>query len=93
MAEPISITDRRGDDGDRRALAPFGNGKGEWLRWLLTQAGAALVAALLAYLAISDRLTALEATQRAQFAEIQRFMDRIDATLTVLQQQERNRRD
>lgn len=93
MADALSIQDRRSDDGDRRALAPMGNGKGEWLRWLLSQAGAALVAALLAYIAISDRLTALEATQQAQFAEIQRFMNRIDATLTILQQQERSRRD
>jgi glutathione S-transferase len=88
----ISILERR-DGEDRRALSPLGNGKGEWLRWLLGQAGAAVVAALLAYIAISDRLTALEAKQEAQFAEIQRFMNRIDATLTVLQQQERNRRD
>lgn len=87
-----SIVDCR-DGSDRRALSPLGNGKGDWLRWLLSQAGAALVAALLAYIAISDRLTALEAKQEAQFAEIQRFMNRIDATLTILQQQERSRRD
>lgn len=93
MSEPISITDRRGDEADRRALAPMGNGKGEWLRWMLEKTGAVLVAALLAYIAISDRLTALEAKQEAQFAELQRFMNRIDQTLTILQQQERNRRD
>lgn len=87
-----SILDRR-DGVDRRAYSPLGNGKGEWARWLLSQAGAALVAALLAYMAISERLTALEAKQEAQFAEIQRFMNRIDATLTILQQQERARRD
>jgi hypothetical protein len=92
MADHHSILDRR-DGEERRALSPLGNGKGEWVRWLLTQAGAALVAALLAYMAISDRLTTLEAKQEAQFAEIQRFMNRIDATLTILQQQERNRRD
>ena len=48
---------------------------------------------LLAYIAISDRLTALEAKQEAQFSEIQRFMQRIDQALLVLQQQERARRD
>ena len=92
MTDTTSVLDRR-DGEDRRALSPLGNGKGDWLRWLLSKAGAALVAALLAYIAISDRLTALEAKQEAQFAEIQRFMDRIDATLQVLQQQERARRD
>lgn len=92
MSDSTSILERR-DGDERRALSPLGNGKGDWLRWLLNQAGAALIAALLAYIAISDRLTKLEATQQAQFAEIQRFMNRIDATLTILQQQERGRRD
>lgn len=87
-----SILDRR-DGVDRRAYSPLGNGKGEWARWLLERVGMALAAALLAYMAISDRLTTLEATQHAQFAEIQRFMQRIDSALLVLQQQERARRD
>ena len=76
----ISIIERR-DGEDRReirparsALAPFSNGKGEWLRWILSL----ILAALVAYATVSARISAIEATAEARHDEIKRFMDRID---------------
>lgn len=79
-----TIVERR-DGEDRRvtgsALSFFGNGKAEWLRWLVSM----LVAALVAYGTVNARISALEATAEARHDELKRFMQRVDSYM------ERNR--
>jgi hypothetical protein len=68
-----SILDQR-TGRERRALQPFGNGKAEWA-WRIASV---IVAVLVAWMAVTERIARLEERQATQFNEIQRFMQRID---------------
>lgn len=80
MGEHVSLTDRRGDTPDRRsALAPFANGKGEWLRFVVSLIVAGIVAYFTATAHVQARLSAIEATAEARHQELLRFMQRVEA--------------
>ncbi len=68
----FNFSDRRSGDGDRRALQPLGNGKGEWVRWALNLIIPAMVAAVLAWVAVSNRISVIEEREQNHYQELLR---------------------
>jgi hypothetical protein len=92
--EQDELEDRR-TGRERRAHPPLApdRGMGDWVRWIAALIIACVVTYFTASQRVESRLSAIEAKVEARDAEILRFMQRIDSTLSVLQQQERARRD
>jgi len=89
MPDSISIMERRdGEDRRNSALSPLANGKGEWARMFVVIIVASVVGYFAATQRIEARLSTLESKVDARDAEIVRFMQRIDATLISIQQQQ-----
>jgi len=59
------------------AINGNGNGKAEWL-WRI---GTVLLAAIMAYTALSARVSVLEERQRLNFEDIVRRLDRIESKI------------